>query len=174
MLATSLDAFGETKPGCPDKCGNVIIPYPFGITSEGGGEGCSISEVGYGYSVNCDSSFDPPKPFIGTTSLQILGISETEIRIANSIAKLCFNKLGRAVINVSTVYTSVRRTPFTFSSTKNRQQLYGITFLMSRTSRPTVLAVMLSWVTMSCSISLHQIFLPYLKTKLFPLFLIGQ
>ncbi|KAI3875695.1 hypothetical protein MKW92_030917, partial [Papaver armeniacum] len=125
MLTTSLDAFGDTKPGCPDKCGNISIPYPFGITSEGGGGGCSIRDVGYDYDVNCDSSFHPPKAFIGLTSLQILSISETEIRVLNRIAKICFNIQGDVVVNDSTVYTSVRRTPFTFSNTGNRFFLIG-------------------------------------------------
>ncbi|KAI3875694.1 hypothetical protein MKW92_030916 [Papaver armeniacum] len=128
MLTTSPDASGETKPGCSDKCGNVSIPYPFGLTSE---EGCSIREAGYGYGVKCDSSYDPPKPFIGTTSLQILSISETEIRVSNRIAKICFNTNGDVVLNDSTVYASVRRTPFTFSNTKNRFSLIGC---MSRAS----------------------------------------
>ncbi|KAI3949640.1 hypothetical protein MKW92_052809 [Papaver armeniacum] len=121
MLATSLDAFGETKPGCPDKCGNVSIPYPFGISSIG----CSIREVGYGYNINCDSSYDPPKPFIGLTSLQVLSISETEIRVSNKVSKVCFNGLGRVVLNHSIVETSVQRTPFTISNTNNRYFLIG-------------------------------------------------
>ncbi|KAI3950057.1 hypothetical protein MKW98_008502 [Papaver atlanticum] len=117
----SLDTLGDSKPGCPDKCGDISIPYPFGITSEGGGEGCSIA----GYGVDCDFSYDPPKPFIATTRLQILSISETEIRVANRIAKLCFNRNGDVVLNESVVYMSVGRTPFTFSNTKNRNTLIG-------------------------------------------------
>ncbi|KAI3971727.1 hypothetical protein MKW92_002914, partial [Papaver armeniacum] len=126
LLSTSLDAFEGAKPGCPDKCGGVSIPYPFGITREGGGGGCSIGEVGHGYNVNCNSSYNPPRPFIGTTNnLQILSISETEIRVANRLNKLCFDERGVAVYNDSKVYMSVRRTPFTFSNTKNKFFLIG-------------------------------------------------
>ncbi|XP_026450161.1 wall-associated receptor kinase-like 8 [Papaver somniferum] len=78
-------AFGETKPGCQARCGNISIPYPFGITVGGdddnrGAGGCSIHGVGYGYNVNCNTSYDPPKAFIGRGKLEILSISETEIR----------------------------------------------------------------------------------------------
>ncbi|RZC75830.1 hypothetical protein C5167_001146 [Papaver somniferum] len=128
FLATHLDAFGEIKPGCPEKCGNVTIPYPFGISNEGKGGGCSIPGVGYGYDVNCDSSYDPPKPFIGTGNFEILSISETEIRVSNtnhSIAKVCYNIRGDVVRNDSIINTSVQRTSFTFSDRKNRFFLIG-------------------------------------------------
>ncbi|KAI3847028.1 hypothetical protein MKX03_018207 [Papaver bracteatum] len=125
LIATSLDALGGTKPGCPGKCGNISIPYPFGINNDGKEGGCCIRDVGYGCNVNCNSSYNPPRPFIGTTNLQILGISETEIRVANRINKLCFNISGDVVLNDSKVYTSVRQTPFTFSNTKNKLFLIG-------------------------------------------------
>ncbi|KAI3875690.1 hypothetical protein MKW92_030912, partial [Papaver armeniacum] len=112
MLATSLDAFGEPKPGCRNKCGNVSIPYPFGITSEGGEGGCSIRGIGYGYDVRCDSSY-------------ILSISETEIRVSSVIAKVCRNINGDVVIDNPDVNMSVQRTTFTFSSTKNKLFLFG-------------------------------------------------
>ncbi|RZC47785.1 hypothetical protein C5167_040738 [Papaver somniferum] len=125
MFSTSLDAFGGAKPGCPDKCGNITIPYPFGITSEGGEGGCSIPDVGYGYSVNCNSSYDPPKPFIGTGNLQILSISETEIRVGNRIGKICFDENGAVVLNNTIVSINLRNSPFTFSNTKNKFMLIG-------------------------------------------------
>ncbi|RZC93771.1 hypothetical protein C5167_029413 [Papaver somniferum] len=125
MSITSLDAFGETKPGCTDKCGNVSIPYPFGITSEAGEGGCSIPRIGYGYEVRCNSSYDPPRPFFGTGNLQVLSIFETEIRVSSVIAKVCRNIHGDVVIDNPEVNMSVQRTPFTFSNTKNKLLLIG-------------------------------------------------
>ncbi|KAI3851642.1 hypothetical protein MKW92_012999 [Papaver armeniacum] len=109
-------AFGETKQDCQATCGNVSIPYPFGITVGGeddtrGAGGCSIHGVGYGYSVNCDTSYHPPKPFIGTSdNLEILGISETEIRLKTLPDILCYNGY----------YMNLFDTSFTFSAIKNR------------------------------------------------------
>ncbi|KAI3936500.1 hypothetical protein MKW92_022335 [Papaver armeniacum] len=129
-LVSSITGFGQTKKDCQAKCGNVSIPYPFGITPggkddpRGGAGGCSIHGIGYGYNIYCNTSYNPPKPFIGIGNLEILGITETEIRIKNLAASLCYNSLGEFEQNAPTVSTSLFGTPFTFSDTKNR--LFGI------------------------------------------------
>lgn len=128
-LVSFIAAFGETKRGdCQSKCGDVSIPYPFGITAGGeddhdtrGAEGCSIHGVGYGYNVNCNTSYNPPRPFIGTSNnLEILGISETEIHLKTLPDILCYNTSGDLVLNVSSDYMDLFDTSFTFSAIKNR------------------------------------------------------
>ncbi|KAK1410816.1 hypothetical protein QVD17_37356 [Tagetes erecta] len=51
------------KDGCDDKCGNVRIPYPFGI-----GENCAVNEW---YTVDCNSSTPYLRAF---NHLQVLGV----------------------------------------------------------------------------------------------------
>ncbi|KAF7012826.1 hypothetical protein CFC21_026978 [Triticum aestivum] len=43
-----------TLPGCPDKCGNVSIPYPFGTQ-----DGCFLP----GFQIICNHTFHPPRAF---------------------------------------------------------------------------------------------------------------
>lgn len=71
------------KPGYPSKCGNLTIPYPFGIGLN------ASSSVNPSFDINCDASFIPPKAFLGSSELQVLGISETKIRIKNRLAWNC-------------------------------------------------------------------------------------
>ncbi|KAI3848314.1 hypothetical protein MKW92_015035 [Papaver armeniacum] len=139
VLSSSVE-FMKAKPGCQLKCGNVTIPYPFGI----GKECCMIGTEGNGdgsimYDIICDNSYDPPKPFMNATYsyLEILSVSETEVRIRNSFTE--FN--GGAFVNpmepdrVPSIddiqnrtnadgYLDLFDTPFMVSYSKNK--LYGI------------------------------------------------
>ncbi|KAG5568352.1 hypothetical protein H5410_064632 [Solanum commersonii] len=76
-----------TKPGCRKKCGNVTVPYPFGIGLE---SDCAINS---GFEINCNISTDgSQKPLIG--NLEVYDITDTELRISNSIAWKCYNANG--------------------------------------------------------------------------------
>ncbi|KAI3959671.1 hypothetical protein MKW92_017803, partial [Papaver armeniacum] len=124
-LAESLPTFLQAKPGCQSKCGNVTIPYPFGI-----GDGCFIDRdaVGHkaGYNMRCNTSYDPPKLFQGSTGdIEILSISETELRmnVGTMITNKCYNASGQRVPGTTWTF-DVLATAFTLSYTKNR--FFGI------------------------------------------------
>ncbi|CAL5010446.1 unnamed protein product [Urochloa decumbens] len=53
-------------PGCPTRCGDVSVPYPFGIAP-----GCSLA----GFNLTCDTTHTPPRLLIGNGTLQVTGVS---------------------------------------------------------------------------------------------------
>ncbi|KAL5729335.1 hypothetical protein ACHQM5_002306 [Ranunculus cassubicifolius] len=111
----------ETLPGCQSKCGNLDIPYPFGI-----GENCSMVRW---TRVNCNTSFNPPKPFLGRSKMEISHLSPTEIRVKNDIATSCYNESGTQTMDGYSRF-KLGGTPYTFSSTKNKMFAIGCdTFL---------------------------------------------
>ncbi|KAI3864455.1 hypothetical protein MKW92_008319, partial [Papaver armeniacum] len=117
-----------SKPGCQEKCGDFTIPYPFGIgPSE---NGCSFTGDGVQrYNITCDTSFNPPKPFFWFGSakdsgkhnmIELIGMSESEIRVKTSPATVCYDdKTGEATIDESP-WMGLIFTPFSVSSTKNK------------------------------------------------------
>ncbi|KAK4432264.1 Wall-associated receptor kinase-like 8 [Sesamum alatum] len=76
-----------TKPGCQSKCGNLTVPYPFGI---GLGSGCSIDPM---FDINCDTSYNPPKAF-SMGNLEVIDISDSQMRVKNSVVSRCYNQHG--------------------------------------------------------------------------------
>lgn len=60
-------AVGSGPPaGCPDRCGNVSVPFPFGIR-----DGCSLE----GFGLTCNTTSNPPRLMIGNSTLQVVSIS---------------------------------------------------------------------------------------------------
>ncbi|KAI3903354.1 hypothetical protein MKW98_032008 [Papaver atlanticum] len=116
--SSSSPPFFRAKEGCDAKCGNISVPYPFGIITPNG-FGCSLDGAGIGYGVTCNTSFQPPKLFLDTSTIEIIDISETEIRTTSIQAVLCHNKFGNVTIDRSVAWTNISASTFTFSYTKN-------------------------------------------------------
>ncbi|CAO2818023.1 unnamed protein product [Amaranthus hypochondriacus] len=117
-----------TKPGCPRKCGNLTVPYPFGV---GLGAGCSKSVF---YDVFCMTSYDPPKAFLALAlddqknPMEILHISETQLRLKNQISYSCFNSTDQ-ISPLFSDYTdfslATPRAPYSVSGTANKLFVVG-------------------------------------------------
>ncbi|XP_071702753.1 wall-associated receptor kinase 2-like [Rutidosis leptorrhynchoides] len=79
LLSRSSNTAAQSLPNCPDKCGNVTIPYPFGTT-----EDCYLSRS---YYVNCTSLQ------IYNTSFQLSSVSlDGYMRGSLPMGYRCYNK----------------------------------------------------------------------------------
>nr|XP_017233378.1 PREDICTED: wall-associated receptor kinase-like 8 [Daucus carota subsp. sativus] len=117
MLALFVFAFEASgqerslaKPGCQQRCGSLIVSYPFGI-----GANCSADTK---FEIRCNSSFNPPKAFLEDNNLEVLQISPGgTIQVNNPVLSNCGNGS-----NVQQVMASGS---FTFSDTENRFTALG-------------------------------------------------
>ncbi|KVH93567.1 Wall-associated receptor kinase galacturonan-binding domain-containing protein [Cynara cardunculus var. scolymus] len=97
------------KPNCSNRCGDLIVPYPFGI---GNDTNCSISHE---FDIYCDNSVSPPRASITIADYSFIKhISDSRVRISNNVASKCYftNGTVSTMFHVQENYTNF---PYTFS-----------------------------------------------------------
>ncbi|KAG5552080.1 hypothetical protein RHGRI_010238 [Rhododendron griersonianum] len=106
------NSFLGTMPGCQSKCGNLSIPYPFGI-----GADCSFDLP---FVINCSNS----EPLLD--ELVVISISPTQVRVRNAVASMCYDKTGAVTNDIGLAWASLPfDEPYTFSDTANKLIVIG-------------------------------------------------
>ncbi|XP_056683646.1 wall-associated receptor kinase-like 2 isoform X2 [Spinacia oleracea] len=109
-------AANTTLPGCPSRCGNLTIPYPFGV-----GRGCSFGDH---FVIACDLENNSSVPRL--SGKQVLDISETQlVTTARPVATAC-NSVGTGSGEDITWYNvNFTSQPYAVSSTANKFVVTG-------------------------------------------------
>ncbi|KAF3450474.1 hypothetical protein FNV43_RR06557 [Rhamnella rubrinervis] len=88
ILWSSSTTEAQSLPGCPDRCGDLKVPYPFGMA-----KGCYLAD---NFFITCNRSFQPaPRAFLNRDhSLLLSNISlNGELSILQlSVARYCHNQ----------------------------------------------------------------------------------
>ncbi|BFG28238.1 hypothetical protein CerSpe_145120 [Prunus speciosa] len=110
----------QAKPGCPEKCGNLTIPYPFGI-----GDGCYLRPE---FDITCNQSSTHPTYLTRTNHVSITNFNfdEAELQIAHAAAYSCHDARGNIIPNNSNIVYYLMLPPlYTISETKNKLFVIG-------------------------------------------------
>ncbi|KAL7241473.1 hypothetical protein ACSBR1_014129 [Camellia fascicularis] len=113
LWLTKTSALSNAKPGCPEYCGDVRIPYPFGI-----GANCYLDEW---FSIGCKNSSgnnNGVAPYLIKINLEVLEISfnGSYLRVNNPMTSP--NCPITNNVN-STLSIDLRFSPFRFAKTTN-------------------------------------------------------
>uniref|UniRef100_A0A6N2M0W8 Wall-associated receptor kinase galacturonan-binding domain-containing protein n=1 Tax=Salix viminalis TaxID=40686 RepID=A0A6N2M0W8_SALVM len=106
-------ARSDAKPGCQEKCGNISVPYPFGILEPS----CAMND---NFFLNCTSNDEGHPELLFTINAPISNISEQEGTVTVSIyaAFNCYDKKGIQTDSFSQSM-AFGSGPFMFSDTRN-------------------------------------------------------
>ncbi|KAL6847112.1 hypothetical protein ACP4OV_022965 [Aristida adscensionis] len=114
--------FSISLPGCPDKCGDVLIPYPFGI-----GTHCAATSLSSYFSLTCNTTFQPPRPTVGDKEAMVevtdISLERGEMRVLSPINHICFTSNTTSTKFIGGY--ELKPTPFLPSPSRNRFTVIG-------------------------------------------------
>ncbi|MBA0725496.1 hypothetical protein Golax_022082 [Gossypium laxum] len=117
LLFTDLASAANStaKPGCKGSCGDVRVPYPFGI-----GPNCSLNAW---FEVSCNETSTPPTILLKRTNMEVLNFS---LRSADYDPDLEYHRVKSPVVSMNcsgretSLGVDLTGSPFFFSEYRNR------------------------------------------------------
>ncbi|CAL9073631.1 unnamed protein product [Musa textilis] len=102
-------------PGCRTRCGEIDVPYPFGI-----GPNCSRE----GFSLNCSTTDGLEKLFVFNVEITNISLPQGQARMLNEISWQCYNVNNNSSY-ISDWYLNFIDTPYRFSDVHNKFTVIG-------------------------------------------------
>lgn len=107
----------QPAPGCQAYCGDVKIPYPFGIGAE-----CAIKS---GFEINCNRTADgTEKPFIINVEVLEISLLHGQTRALSPISTYCYNR-GTGSMDHGMWSVDFSSWPYRFSDVHNKFIVIG-------------------------------------------------
>jgi Wall-associated receptor kinase galacturonan-binding len=117
LLAQSVESAPNALHGCPDNCGAISIPYPFGI-----GSNCSME----GFELSCNTTHNgKPTPYLFNTDILNISLSLGQARVSSPISSRCYNSTSPSNYTDSWWTVDFDGFPFRFNHEKNKFVVIG-------------------------------------------------
>lgn len=121
LSSASLSSSSSMKPKCQSRCGNISIPYPFGM-----GQDASCFR-NHWFNMTCHEydTLTPPKALLLDT-FEVLDISlQGQLRIKFPITWVCYSQHENEFKSDEGYGFAFKETPYTFSNTHNKFTAIG-------------------------------------------------
>jgi hypothetical protein len=123
-VLTTADLAAGQRPGCPAKCGDVDITFPFGI-----GDECALHS---GFGLSCTTVNGTTKPYAGTLEVTKISVPESKAWMSTWVSSQCyFPSNGTNYLNA---WLNLSDTPFWISQVDNAIIVIGCNTLAYMTS----------------------------------------
>lgn len=99
-------------PGCPSMCGDVEIPYPFGISD------CAWPGPD-NFTVTCDHSSNPPKLFFSNAEVTNISLVNGSMTVFTPVSSLCYTSSNTTDPGKGWYGLKLTNTSFLISATEN-------------------------------------------------------
>ncbi|CAI0397428.1 unnamed protein product [Linum tenue] len=135
LLLSGVTSLSTTYPNaihgdCSDKCGNITVPYPFGI----GDPKCAFSDA---FLLNCTSSTTPPHELLfGNIPVTNISLEEGTLSSIMYAAYSCYDENGLMEDNYFNQSISLGEGPFRFSDAHNKLTVFGCDAMAIMTDAP--------------------------------------
>ncbi|KAL7210850.1 hypothetical protein ACSBR2_013844 [Camellia fascicularis] len=120
LWLTNTSAYQYTKDGCPRRCGDVLIPFPFGI-----GGNCYLNKL---HSIECRNSSSGSNYSGGTPYFTSIGLEVLNISLSGNYVQVNHPVISPncPVINNGSSSVNLTNTPFQFSAYNNLFVAVGV------------------------------------------------
>jgi hypothetical protein len=107
----------QRSPSCASRCGNVEVPYPFGLD-----EACAINSS---FHLNCSSTGGTTKLFHSNMEVIRISVRDNKAWVKTLISRQCYNRSTRQVEVSNEKSLDLTGTPYVLSAEDNRVTVIG-------------------------------------------------
>ena len=116
LAAAAADVPAARSPGCATTCGDIAVPYPFGLDPQ-----CAINAE---FRVNCTTVGGATKLFHGTLEVIRFSVPEGKAWLKTFISRQCYDQ-ATATVFQGNAWMNISNLPYVLSADDNKVIVLG-------------------------------------------------